>query len=802
VDHSLDQGTLPDADHGESRLSPPPTATAHDDGTSPTALPCPTAGNASRSTGQSARTVWVWTICGCLLLAVGLVFGQTVRHEFIPHDDNSFVYENPHATTGLTLPGLWWALTDGTFGEWTPLSSLSHMLDCQLYGVNPAGHHLTNVLLHAASSVLLFLALLRMTRELWPTAWVAAVFAIHPLHVESVAWVAERRDVLSGLFFMLTLGAYALYAERPSLARYLAVAGCLALGLMSKPIIVTTPFVLLLLDYWPLGRFRPATDVRPQAGSSWWFDRWPIGWRLLAEKVPLLALSATSCAITLSTHASIGHNPADRLPLATRLANAVVSYAAYLGQSLFPIRLAHLYPHLGNRLPMAWAVEALVLLVAITAACAYCWRSRPYLLVGWLWFLGMLVPVIGLVVAVLESRADRYTYLSQIGLSIAVAWSGWSIYRSRQARRPMLWRRWTLAIVSGGAVLVLATLAWRQASYWRNSETLWTQTLASTGQNFFASYSLGYTYASQGKNEEAIPHLRDALASPSITRFLTADCHDFLAAILAKQGQTDEALAQLEQAIRVFPESATFHSRLAVELKRQGKFDRAIDEWRQVVRLNPNSPQPRVGLANTMLANGETARAIHECREVLKDEPDTIEAIFVLATALAAEGKAEEAIPALQRALQIDPQSAPVHFRLGLALNDQGDSKQALVHLNEAVRLKPDDVPALWQTAWILATNPDASIRNGAEGVELATRAIRLSGGREPRAFDALAAALAESKNFSAAVEVAEQASAAALVRGDSKLIESLAERARLYRQSLPYRQAGSAGSGNPAPAE
>ena len=263
VDHSVDRGTT--ADSGRAASSPvsarrrqPMTAASR-----PNASAFPTGSNSSRPADGRVRAYWVWAVCGFLLLAVGLVFGQTVRHEFIGFDDNGFVYENPHVTPGLTLSGLWWALTDGPFGEWYPLSTLSHMLDCQLYGLNPAGHYLTNVLLHAASSVLLFLVLLRMTGDLWPSAWVAAVFAIHPLHVESVAWVAERRDVLSGLFFMLTLGAYALYAERPSLARYLAVAGCFALGLMAKPMLVTVPFLLLLLDYWPLDRFRHAAGASP-----------------------------------------------------------------------------------------------------------------------------------------------------------------------------------------------------------------------------------------------------------------------------------------------------------------------------------------------------------------------------------------------------------------------------------------------------------------------------------------------------------------------------------------------------------
>ncbi len=240
-------------------------------------------------TSRARCPYWVPVVCGLILLLVCLVFGQTLLNEFLDYDDDGFVYRNPQVTAGLTLSGFRYAMTDGPYGEWCPLTTLSHMLDCQLYGLDPTGHHLTNVLLHASSSVLLFLILLRMTRDLWPSAWVAAVFAIHPLHVESVAWLAERRDVLSGLFFMLTLGAYALYAEWPSLARYLAVAGCFALGLMSKPMLVTVPFLLLLLDYWPLGRLHKAPGTSSPASQL------PVGWRLVVEKLPLLALAALSC---------------------------------------------------------------------------------------------------------------------------------------------------------------------------------------------------------------------------------------------------------------------------------------------------------------------------------------------------------------------------------------------------------------------------------------------------------------------------------------------------------------------------
>ncbi|HEY1786090.1 MAG TPA: tetratricopeptide repeat protein [Pirellulales bacterium] len=763
----------------------------------------PAGADASPPIAERAPAIWVWAICGFLLLAVGLVFGQTVGHAFLGFDDQTYVYENPHVTPGLRLPGLWWALTDGPFGEWYPLTAVSHMLDCQIYGIAPAGHYLTNVLLHGASSVLLFLVLLRMTGDVWPSAWVAAIFAIHPLHVESVAWLAERRDVLSGLFFMLTLGAYALYTEWPSLPRYLAVAGFLALGLMSKPIVITVPFLLLLLDHWPLDRFRHVAGTGPATEPGSWFGGLSIGWRLVVEKIPLLALAAAGCGITLWTHASTqATNPADRLSLATRLANALVSYATYLGQTFCPIDLAPFYPHPGTHLPMAWVAGAAILLAAISVAAACCWRRLPYLLVGWLWFLGMLVPVIGLIQIAAHSRADRYTYLSQIGLSIALAWGVWRGYESRQSLHAASWLRRTLAAAAGGAVLLLGGVAWRQTSYWRNAETLWTHTLACTEHNALAQINYAHCCTAQGKTDEAIAHLREAVAAGSINRLLIADCHDFLAASLTTQGKIDEALAQYKQAVRVFPEGAIFHARLAVALNHQEEFKQAIVEFREILRLNPTFPQARLGLADALLAGGEPREAAAQCRAILEREPDSAGALVTLGAALVDLGRAEEAVPHFERALDLQPQYARAHFHLGLALYALGQTDRAVDELSEALRLRPDNPAMLWHTAWILATSPNPAVRNGARGVRLANRAIELSGGREVRAYDALAAALAETERFPAAVEAAGQASKLALDRHDDALAGAIDERIRLYRQGLPYREPASPISAEDAPVE
>jgi hypothetical protein len=356
-------------------------------------------------------------VCGLLVVLIGLIYGQTLRHDFLEWDDSDYVRDNPRVSHGLSIDSMLWSLSDGPFHEWHPLAVWSHMLDCDLYGLWPGGHHLTSVLFHAAASVLLLLALLRMTGDFWPAAMVAALFAVHPLHVESVAWVAERRDVLSALFFMLALLAYAGYVRRPSLLRYATVAAMLALGLMAKTMLVTFPLLLLLLDYWPLERFGVATSANAAAKPSLPAGR-SARWRLIAEKLPLLALAVGAAGIEMTMHAQ-GHDP---LTLGQKTANALVSCVAYLGQFLYPAGLVAFYQHPGESLPTWKPVAALSLLAAISAAALLARRRCPYVLVGWLWYLIVLAPVLGLVRVGAHAQADRYTYLSQIGLTIAVAW--------------------------------------------------------------------------------------------------------------------------------------------------------------------------------------------------------------------------------------------------------------------------------------------------------------------------------------------------------------------------------------------
>ena len=421
-------------------------------------------------------------ICVVLCVLTWLVFGQTLRHDFVNYDDPSYVHEQPQIVAGLTLAGLKWALTSKHSGNWHPLTSLSHMLDCELFGLNPRGHHFTSVLLHTCAAVLLFLVLRQITGSIWRSAFVAAVFAIHPLRVESVAWVAERKDVLSGVLFMATLGAYAWYARAPSLLRYALVTAAFACALMSKPMAVTIPLVLLLLDYWPLAR---ATRLS----------------RLVIEKLPFLAMSAAASLITLQMQTAT-MSTLEKLPLSMRLGNAVSAAAIYVGQFFWPAKLAVFYPHQRDELP-GWTIGlSAILLFLVSIGAVFLVRSRRYLPVGWFWFLVMLVPVIGIVQVGLQGHADRYTYLPHIGLAVLVTWGVADV--AARCRMPS----WLLCCFAAVALLALGWRASAQTQHWRDSETLWRHALAVTTRNAVAHTNLGNLLPAA----EALPHYEKAMA--------------------------------------------------------------------------------------------------------------------------------------------------------------------------------------------------------------------------------------------------------------------------------------------------
>jgi Flp pilus assembly protein TadD len=582
------------------------------------------------SSSASSERVITGMVCILLVGIVWIVFGQTLQHEFVNYDDDQYVCENPRITNGLTLDGIQWAFAHVHADNWHPLTTMSHMLDCQLYGLQPWGHHLTNVLLHAVATVFLFLALRQLTRTRWPSAFVAAVFAIHPLRVASVAWVAERKDVLSGVFFMLTLWAYARYvrSNRPSLGRYTIALVLFALGLMCKPTLVTLPFVLLLLDYWPLRRLmfesrgsKSARSIRHRSDGGRGESTFRAGslpaktvQDLLIEKIPFFVLSAASCVATLLAQEkaviTIG-----QLTLGGRVGNAMVSYVAYLGQMVWPAGLSVVYPYASGGPNVGQVIIASIVLLIISVA-FFIWRGRyPFLLVGWLWFLGVLVPMIGIVQVGAQARADRYTYLAQIGLYLLLTWGALELSSK--------WRGGREALIAVAVLIVTALTAgsYVQTSVWRSSETLWNQALANTSENHIAQNNLGNALMKKGQLDDAIIHFRKALE-------IYADypeANNNLGYALASKGNWADSIASYRAAMRVRPNYAKAHNNLAISLAEIGKRDEALAQFHEALRIDRDYPDAHCNLAIVLLQLGRRDEAVMHLREALRLKPDDTE---------------------------------------------------------------------------------------------------------------------------------------------------------------------------------
>jgi protein O-mannosyl-transferase len=635
-------------------------------------------------------------VCVFLLLAVLAVFGQTRTHEFIDFDDNVYIYENGHVRGGLTRAGLGWAITSTHAGFWHPSTTISHMLDVELFGLNSGRHHLISVFIHAATAMMLFLAILRLTREFWPSAVAAALFAIHPLRVESVAWAAERKDVLSGFFFALTMLLYAGYARQPSILRYLAVALSLSLGLMCKPMLVTTPFILLLLDYWPLDRM---------AGGGWWVAgktslhrrraarhaSTALGW-LMLEKAPLLVLALATSAVTVGAQEAAIQSTAMFSPQA-RLANAGVSYVAYLRQMFWPSGLAVFYPHPKDSLPGWQALGAFGLLIAISVSAFLLRQRRPYLLVGWLWYLGMLVPVIGFVQSGEQARADRFTYLPQIGLAIALVW--WAADVTRGWRH----QRMALAPVVVGIVVILAFIAERQTRHWHDSVTLFNHALACTSPNSTAHHNLAFALAELGQVDDAIVHYRKALEiQPDYAR-----AHVNFGKVLARGGQVDDAIVHYRNALEIKPDYALAQYNLGTALDNRGQVDEAIFHYRKTLEFEPDFLEARNNLGIALTRRGEIGEAIFHYRKVLEAKPDFAQARYNLAVVLAGRGKADEAILHYRKALEVRPDDFETHYNLALALLSLKRVDEAIVHFLKALEIQPDSAKAHYNLGFALA---------------------------------------------------------------------------------------------------
>ncbi len=601
----------------------------------------------------------------CLLLAIATlaVYWQVRNHGFVSCDDPVYVTNNPCVRSGLTPQGIRCAFTRSPGGLWIPMTWLSLMVDHGLFGLSPGGYHLTNLLFHIVNIILLFVLLKRMTNALWKTAFVAALFALHPIHVESVAWVTERKDVLCTLFFMLTLLAYTRYVKRPDIKSYVLVFFLFALGLMAKPMLVTLPFVLLLLDYWPLGRFR----FNPTANARGHEDSRPAIAYLVIEKLPLLFLSAAASVVTFCVQRSAGAiAPVEDISLGLRISNALVSYVTYIGKMFWPHRLAVLYPHPGNSLPSWQPVLACLLLLCVSILAVRRIHKSPYFLVGWLWYVGTLVPVSGISQAGNQAMADRFTYIPLIGLFIIIAWGV-----------PDLFSRWRhkqigLATMGVSLLFIFMLTTWLQARYWANSIILYGHTLDVTSDNQIAQFGLGAALSKQGRTADAITHYYEALRLNPYY----AKAHNNLGLALAKQGRTADAITHYYEALRLDPHYAEAHNNLANGLVSMGKEDEAIAQYSEALRLNPRYAKAHNNLANVLLSQGKIDQAIFHYSEALRLAPHNAKIHTNLGTALLRSGKINEAIFHFREALRIRPVFPEAYYSLKKALAEKAKEQR------------------------------------------------------------------------------------------------------------------------------
>ena len=588
---------------------------------------------------ESVKKYFVTFTYLVLILSTLLVFWQVRNFDFVNYDDSDYVSDNPQVLNGLTRDGVIWAFTTNRSANWHPLTWLSLMLDCQLFGSNPGWMHLVNLLLHIANTLLLFAIFKKLTAAVWPSVFVAAAFALHPMHVESVAWIAERKDVLSTLFWLLTLAAYVGYVKRPSVFRYLISLVLFAIGLMAKPMLVTLPFVLLLFDYWPLDRFAATRTVKTAGGKSRKpapiHDGRAILYRIIIEKIPFFVLAAVSSVITFIVQKVSGAViNINALPLQDRVANAIVSYMRYIGKMVWPQNLAVFYPFdIGNFTYLQITLCAILLLVISIFVIGF-GRKQKYLLVGWFWFIGTLIPVIGLVQVGGQALANRYTYISYIGLFIMIAWG-----------LPELLSKWPQRKIALGLsmVIVLTILgicAHQQVSYWNNGTSLFTHAIKVTQDNYFAHYGLGISYKNLG-------------------------CHQ-------------DAIESYKQAIKIRPDYDEAYNDLGISYFILGRYQDAIEAYKQAIRINPDLAKAYNNLGNAYTNLGRYQDAIEAYKPAIRINPDLAEAHYNLGTAYYKLGRYQDAIEPYKQAIKIKPDFVLAHYNLGVAYFVIGDKGLAL----------------------------------------------------------------------------------------------------------------------------
>jgi tetratricopeptide (TPR) repeat protein len=753
-----------------------------------------------------------------LALALGtfLVYWPVCGFEFIVYDDLEYVVENSHINRGLCWAGVGWAFTHLHGGNWHPLTTLMHMAEVQLFGLDPAGHHLVNAAIHAANTVLVFLLLGGLTGSLGRSAVIAALFGWHPLRVESVAWVSELKDVLSTLFALLVIGAYGRYVTQGSRKHYRLALALFALGLMAKPMLVTLPFGLLLLDAWPLHRFAlgPGDSGEKVFSARWIRNMARSIWPFVMEKLPFFGLSLLASAVTFVAQRGVGAMaPVNELALAQRLANALVSYISYLGKTFWPVDLAAFYP-LSGTTSFGYAALAALTLVGISfLACRWAAR-RPYVLVGWLWFVGTLVPVIGLVQVGSQAMADRYTYIPHLGLLAALVWT--AADATGRERGPLV----VQSMLACAVLAVCLALTRTQLGFWHDSRMLFEQAIAVTENNAVAHVNLGFAAFQEGRMREVLDHYAKAVRiNPNMadqaqalalrladlgrtqeaiafyTLILRANADHIparygLANALVKLGRFDDAIGHYRAALKLDPRRAEVHNNLGFALAAQQRFKEAIEHYEKALQLRPQFADAHNNMAVALEHLERYDEAARFYRQALAANPKLAEAHINLGFILARQNQIDEARPHFEAGIKLKPDDAQAHCYLGLALASEGKLAQAVESLRTAIRLKPDWPLPLKTLAWMRATHPDAAVRNATEAESLAEQLCRGEGAEKAENLDVLAAAYAEAGRFSEAASTAQRAVELARAESQPELTASIEARLALYRQGKPFRDA------------
>lgn len=735
------------------------------------------------SAGSAIQPAWIeWIVPAVLAIITLIVFWPVVGFDFINYDDPRYVTTNAHVLGGLTWENFRWAFQAGYASNWHPLTWISLMLKVQLFGAGAAGFHAMNLFLHAANTVLLFFALRQLSGAFWRSAFVAALFALHPLHVESVAWISELKDVLSTFFTMWMLIAYNGYVKNlttkasetisdAKLAPRFGVfkSGCywlalfsFVLGLMSKPMLVTMPLVLLLLDYWPLQR-REVLSGRLLLGIA----------RLTLEKIPFFLLSLASCGITFIAQKNGGAvQTLTNFPLDDRIENAFVSYARYLGKTFWPENLTIYYPY--PHWPLVSVILAIILVVGLCLGVLKFVRRFPFAVTGWGWFLGMMIPVIGLVQVGNQSMADRYAYMPSIGLFIVFVWGADEIFT-----------RWRLSRTTVGitAAAIMSILAWRttgQLRYWQDSESLFRHAIAVTEPNGDLQNSLGEALLSKGQVTEAIGHFQSALEMEP--DFAEADSN--LGRALVQEGQTDAAMIYFQKALEIDPGLFEANNNLAVILAHKGQLDEAIAHYKKALESEPDDAKIHHNLANALLGKNRVEEAIAHYQRALEINPALTETHRNLGVILAQRGQIDEAIFHFQKVLESEPNDSETENNLASALLQKGRLNEATAHYQKALALNPNSVTIqnnLAHVVWILATSHDPIVQDGVKALELAQQTDQVSGGKNPAVLGALAAAYAATGKFQEAVGAARSALEIATTQHDTGLANTLQTQIKCY---------------------